>query len=140
MNAPALSAAFAASKTVLEVRDLQVSARSEHGLVPLVQGLSFSLNLGETLAIAGESGSGKSITSLACMGLLPAPAVRVTGGSITLDGIEITALSATSDSDNCSKTNNRIAVGLMDLLRSVSVNTFVFIFHKLKLKLQKIML
>lgn len=77
---------------VFSVRNLQVSARSDQGLVPLVHGLSFDLHRGETLAIAGESGSGKSITSLACMGLLPEPAVRVTSGSINLDGIELTSL------------------------------------------------
>ncbi|WP_417425471.1 ABC transporter ATP-binding protein [Hoeflea sp.] len=77
---------------VLSVRDLHVSARSEEGLVPLVQGLSFDLRRGEVLAIAGESGSGKSITSLACMGLLPQPAVRITQGSIRLGEIELTSL------------------------------------------------
>ncbi len=77
---------------VLSVRDLHVSARSDAGLVPLVQGLSFDLRRGEVLAIAGESGSGKSITSLACMGLLPQPAVRVTKGSIRLGEIELTKL------------------------------------------------
>ena len=82
----------AATDVVLSVRDLQVSARSEQGLVPLVEGLSFDLHRGETLAIAGESGSGKSITSLACMGLLPAPAVRVTGGSIRFGDVELTTL------------------------------------------------
>ncbi len=58
---------------VLSVQDLQVSACSENGLIALVKGLSFDLHRGETLATAGESGSGKSITSLACMGLLPQP-------------------------------------------------------------------
>jgi peptide/nickel transport system ATP-binding protein len=82
----------ATADIVLSVRDLQVSARSDHGLIPLVEGLSFDLHRGETLAIAGESGSGKSITSLACMGLLPAPAVRVTGGSIRFGETELTRL------------------------------------------------
>ncbi len=81
-----------AGEVVLSVRDLCVAARGEGGLVPLVEGLSFDLRRGETLAIAGESGSGKSITSLAIMGLLPQPAVRVTGGSIRLGGQELTAL------------------------------------------------
>lgn len=81
-----------ATDVVLSVRDLQVSARSDQGLVPLVEGLTFDLHRGETLAIAGESGSGKSITSLACMGLLPAPAVRVTGGSIRFGDEELTTL------------------------------------------------
>jgi peptide/nickel transport system ATP-binding protein len=77
---------------VLTVRGLCVSARSEAGLLPLVQDLSFTLRRGETLAIAGESGSGKSITSLAIMGLLPPPAVHVTAGSIHLGATELTAL------------------------------------------------
>ncbi|EKX59890.1 Oligopeptide transport ATP-binding protein OppF [Rhodobacter sp. AKP1] len=71
---------------------LEVSVRTEAGLRPLVSGLSFTLARGETLAIAGESGSGKSITSLAIMGLLPPPAVRITGGRIKLGRTELTDL------------------------------------------------
>lgn len=77
---------------VLSVRDLSVSVRTEDGMLDLVQNVSFEVKRGETLAIAGESGSGKSITSLAIMGLLPPPAVRVTGGTITLDGQTLTTL------------------------------------------------
>lgn len=77
---------------VLSVRDLSVSVRTEDGMLALVQKISFELKRGETLAVAGESGSGKSITSLAIMGLLPPPAVRVTGGTITLDGQTLTTL------------------------------------------------
>jgi peptide/nickel transport system ATP-binding protein len=78
--------------TVLTVDDLTVSVRTEDGLRPLVSNLSFSVRRGETLAIAGESGSGKSITSLAIMGLLPPPAVRVTAGRIALGPTDLTAL------------------------------------------------
>jgi peptide/nickel transport system ATP-binding protein len=78
---------------VLRVEGLCVSVgRTEAGLKPLVQDLSFTLRKGETLAIAGESGSGKSITSLAIMGLLPPPAVRVTGGRVLLGGEDLTGL------------------------------------------------
>ncbi len=77
---------------VLTVQALTVSVRTEAGLRPLVQDLSFTLRRGETLAIAGESGSGKSITSLAIMGLLPPPAVRVTAGRISLGATDLTAL------------------------------------------------
>jgi peptide/nickel transport system ATP-binding protein len=78
--------------TVLSVQGLTVSVRTEDGLTPLVQDLSFDLRRGETLAIAGESGSGKSITSLAIMGLLPPPAVRITAGSIRLGDTDLVTL------------------------------------------------
>lgn len=86
------SGAVTAPEPVLRVEGLCVSVRTEGGLKPLVQDLSFELKRGETLAIAGESGSGKSITSLAIMGLLPPPAVRVTGGRIRLAGQDLTGL------------------------------------------------
>ena len=77
---------------VLTVRDLTVSVRSDTGEKPLIENLSFTLRKGETLAIAGESGSGKSITALAIMGLLPPPAVRVTAGSINLGDANLTQM------------------------------------------------
>jgi peptide/nickel transport system ATP-binding protein len=89
MTAPApssLSSGAPASEAspvpVLSLRNLTISARSANGMIPLVSDLSFDLARGETLCIAGESGSGKSMTSLAIMGLLPKPAVSITAGSI----------------------------------------------------------
>ncbi|SDK76978.1 ABC transporter ATP-binding protein [Paracoccus chinensis] len=76
---------------VLSVRDLDVSVMTPAGLRPLVHGMSFDLRRGETLCIAGESGSGKSVTSMAIMGLLPKPAVRVTGGQILFGGKDLAA-------------------------------------------------
>ncbi|MCX7560682.1 ABC transporter ATP-binding protein [Sulfitobacter sp. F26204] len=80
------------SGPVLRLDHLNISVNTEDGLRPLVHDLSFDLHRGETLAIAGESGSGKSLTSLAIMGLLPPPAVRVTGGSIHFGEQELTTL------------------------------------------------
>ncbi|MBI1416026.1 MAG: dipeptide ABC transporter ATP-binding protein [Limimaricola sp.] len=80
------------TQDVLRVDALTVSVRTEDGLQPLVSDMTFRLGKGETLAIAGESGSGKSITSLAIMGLLPPPAVRVTGGAVILNSRELTQL------------------------------------------------
>ncbi|WP_101342067.1 ABC transporter ATP-binding protein [Cereibacter azotoformans] len=88
----AASAPDSGALPALTVEGLEVSVRTEGGLRPLVSGLSFTLARGETLAIAGESGSGKSITSLAIMGLLPPPAVRITGGRIKLGRTELTDL------------------------------------------------
>jgi len=75
--------------TLLDVTDLTIEA----GRRPLVDGLSFALDKGETLCIAGESGSGKSLTALSLMGLLPKPAVGVTKGSVRLSGRELLGLS-----------------------------------------------
>jgi peptide/nickel transport system ATP-binding protein len=80
----------AGSTSVLRVRDLSVSFRGEEGGeadVHAVDGVSFDVAPGEVLAVVGESGCGKSVTSLAVMGLLP-PAARV-GGSVTLRGREL---------------------------------------------------
>ncbi|EEW23771.1 ABC transporter ATP-binding protein [Rhodobacter ferrooxidans] len=77
---------------VLSVQGLTVSVRAEGVERPLVEGLSFTLGRGETLAIAGESGSGKSITALAIMGLLPPPAVRASAGRVLLGDTDLLAL------------------------------------------------
>jgi peptide/nickel transport system ATP-binding protein len=77
---------------VLDVTGLTVTVRGEGGEREVVSDLSFSLAPGETLCIAGESGSGKSMTSLAVMGLLPQPAAHLARGSIRLDNIDLTKL------------------------------------------------
>ncbi len=92
MSAALPSAGAALAPEVLSVQGLTVSVRTPGGDRPLVENLSFTLRRGETLAIAGESGSGKSITSLAIMGLLPPPAVRITAGSIRLGDTDLTKL------------------------------------------------
>ena len=71
----------------LDVRDLAV----EIGRRRVVDGVSFALALGETLALVGESGCGKSLTALALLGLLP-EAARLAGGAALLDGIDLTRL------------------------------------------------
>ena len=89
--AEAPRAAPAVADPVLSVERLTVSVATEAGLRSLVRDVSFSLKRGETLAIAGESGSGKSITSLAIMGLLPVN-VRATAGAVRLSGTELLRL------------------------------------------------
>ena len=66
------------SETVLEVENLTVDIPIASGMLHPVRGISFSVQKGETLCIVGESGCGKSLTSLAMMGLLPKTAQRRT--------------------------------------------------------------
>ncbi|MDB5373862.1 MAG: dppD [Belnapia sp.] len=75
---------------VLEVRDLAVTFATDRGMLRAVDGISFSVEAGKTLAVVGESGCGKSVTALAIMGLLP-PAARL-AGSIRLRGREMATL------------------------------------------------
>jgi peptide/nickel transport system ATP-binding protein len=77
-------AASITAGAVLEIAGLTVSVRGEDGERPVVSDLSLTLARGETLCIAGESGSGKSMTALAIMQLLPQPAARISSGKIRL--------------------------------------------------------
>ncbi|WP_339185669.1 ABC transporter ATP-binding protein [Brevibacillus sp. FSL K6-6036] len=77
---------------LLEVKHLRTHFKTEDGVVPSVNGVSFSVAKGETLAIVGESGCGKSVTSLSIMGLV-APPGEVVGGEIWLEGQNLLALS-----------------------------------------------
>jgi peptide/nickel transport system ATP-binding protein len=81
-----------AAKPVLQVEGLCVDARTPDGLRRVIDGLSLEVNAGETLCIAGESGSGKSVTSLAIMGLLPKLSLIISAGSIKLEGRDLVAL------------------------------------------------
>ncbi|WP_432284295.1 ABC transporter ATP-binding protein [Aminobacter sp. BA135] len=92
-GAPAPAAAIPVTETpVLDVAGLTISVRGEDGERPVVSDLSFTLSRGETLCIAGESGSGKSMTSLAIMALLPQPAARIAAGSIRLGDTDLASL------------------------------------------------
>ena len=70
--------ADAQAEPVLEVRNLSIAFPVQHGDVNIVDNVSFSVRPGETMSLVGESGCGKSITSMAVMGLLP-PTARITG-------------------------------------------------------------
>lgn len=75
--------------SLLEVRDLRTVFQGDEGEFAVVDGVSFSVGAGRTLAIVGESGCGKSVTSLSIMGLLPKPHGRIAGGSIRFEGREL---------------------------------------------------
>ncbi len=74
---------------LLEVEDLAVEFDTYGGTVKAVRGVSFGVDAGQTLAIVGESGCGKSVTVQSIMGLIPIPPGRITSGSARLRGGEI---------------------------------------------------
>jgi peptide/nickel transport system ATP-binding protein len=80
------------SEPLLEVRDLRVEFRADEGVVRAVDGVSFRVDRGEIVGLVGESGCGKSVTSLAVMGLLPKPEGRVAGGTVRFRGRDLGAL------------------------------------------------
>ncbi len=83
----------AAVEPLLSVRDLVIEFDTEHGRVRAVNGVSFDVMPGDTLGIVGESGCGKTVTSLALLGLVPTPPGRIVGGAIRLNGRDIVGLS-----------------------------------------------
>ncbi|WGS20519.1 MULTISPECIES: ABC transporter ATP-binding protein [unclassified Bradyrhizobium] len=78
-----------AAETVLEVKNLQTVFFTNSGLFRAVDDVSFSVRRGETLAIVGESGCGKSVSALSIMRLVPDPPGRIIGGSVTLEGTDL---------------------------------------------------
>ena len=81
-----------ATSRVLEVEDLQTYFYTRSGLVKAVDGVSFSLARGATLAIVGESGCGKSVTALSLMRLVADPPGRIIGGRVRLEGVDLLRL------------------------------------------------
>jgi oligopeptide transport system ATP-binding protein len=71
---------------ILDVKDLKTYFHTRNGIVRAVDGVSFSVERGETLGIVGESGSGKSVSCYSLMGLIPQPPGRIESGSAILDG------------------------------------------------------
>ncbi|MBT2398128.1 ABC transporter ATP-binding protein [Streptomyces sp. ISL-100] len=77
---------------LLEVRDLYVEFRTRDGVAKAVNGVNYSVAEGETLAVLGESGSGKSVTAQAVMGILDMPPGKVAGGEIIFQGRDLLKL------------------------------------------------
>lgn len=80
------------AEKILEVKDLEISFKTQYGILHAIRGVSFDLFKGETLAIVGESGSGKSVTSRAIIGLLAGNSIYE-GGSIMYQGRDLLQLS-----------------------------------------------
>jgi oligopeptide transport system ATP-binding protein len=79
----------AAKSPLLEVDGLHVEFRTRDGVAHVLNGVDYHVDAGETLAVLGESGSGKSVTANTVMGILPTPPAAVTGGSVRYRGEEL---------------------------------------------------
>ncbi|NQD66259.1 ABC transporter ATP-binding protein, partial [Bacillus haikouensis] len=80
-------------KVVLEVKNLKTHFTSKKGVTKAVDGIDFVLHEGETLGIVGESGCGKSMTSLSILRLVPSPPGKIVDGTIELKGRDILKMS-----------------------------------------------
>ena len=102
---------------LLEVEGLAVRFEGRDSVVRAVQDVSLRLEPGEIVGLVGESGCGKTVTSLALMGLLPRPAGRVTSGSIRFSGQE---LSAASESEWSKIRGRRISMIFQDPMKCLN--------------------
>ncbi|MGN9906254.1 ABC transporter ATP-binding protein [Phytohabitans sp. LJ34] len=78
---------------LLEVEDLRVEFRTRDGVAKVINGVTYHVDAGETLAVLGESGSGKSVTAQTIMGILDTPPGFVTGGEIRFHGKDMLKMS-----------------------------------------------
>ena len=101
----------------LAVSDLRVEFRTRNGIANAVNGVNFTVNPGETLAILGESGSGKSVTAQAVMGIIDSPPGFVTGGEIKYRGIDLLKL---SEEERRKIRGNRVAMIFQDALSALN--------------------
>ncbi len=90
--ATASEALTTAPTTLLEVRDLHVEFRTRDGVAKAVNGVDYAVRAGETLAVLGESGSGKSVTAQAVMGILDTPPGKITAGEVLFQGRDLLKL------------------------------------------------
>jgi peptide/nickel transport system ATP-binding protein len=106
-----------AEATVLEVKGLQTVFFTNSGLFRAVEDVSLTVRRGETLAIVGESGCGKSVTALSIMRLVPDPPGRIVGGSVVLEGTDLLAL---DESEMRKIRGNRISMIFQEPMTSLN--------------------
>jgi oligopeptide transport system ATP-binding protein len=105
------------TKELLAVHDLRVEFRTREGVAKAVNGVSFTVQPGETLAILGESGCGKSVTAQAVMGILDSPPGYVTGGRVLYRGVDVLKL---PEEDRRKVRGNHIAMIFQDALSALN--------------------
>jgi peptide/nickel transport system ATP-binding protein len=101
------------STTLLDVQGLEVEFHTAGGIVPAVRGIDFSLRAGETLAILGESGSGKSVSASAIMDIIDSPPGYITGGRILFEGRDLLTM---PEAERRDLNGRRLAIIFQDTL------------------------
>ena len=103
--------------TLLDVRNLHTHFFTKDGVVKAVNGISYTLNEGETLAIVGESGCGKSVGVMSLIRLIPSPPGKVVAGEVQFDGRDLLKL---DDDEIRQVRGNRIAMIFQDPMTSLN--------------------
>jgi len=103
--------------TLLEVKDLKTYFFTDDGVVRAVNGVSWHLDEGETLALVGESGCGKSVTAMSILRLIPNPPGRIVDGSIMFEGRDLLKV---SDAEMRSIRGNRIGMIFQEPMTSLN--------------------
>jgi len=103
--------------TLLEVKDLRTEFHTQDGIVHAVNGVSFTVDEGETLGMVGESGCGKSQTVLSVMRLIPVPPGKIAGGQVLFQGRDLLQV---DDEEIRSVRGNKIAMVFQDPMTSLN--------------------
>jgi len=113
----AVSTDAAEASPLISVKGLEVEFRTARGTVRAVRGVDMVLRKGETLAVIGESGSGKSVTARAILGILQTPPAYIAGGSIQFKGRDLLRI---SEKERRSIQGARIAMVFQDALAALN--------------------
>ena len=102
---------------LLEVKDLRTYFFTDEGVVRAVDGVTWDLDEGETLALVGESGCGKSVTAMSILRLIPNPPGRIVSGEIMYEGRDLLKI---TDAEMRSIRGNRIAMIFQEPMTSLN--------------------
>ena len=102
---------------LLEVQDLTIAIATQSGMHEVVKNVNFSLEAGQTLGLVGESGCGKSITSLVLMGLTQGSQIRILAGQVWFDGVDLLRL---DDKQRRALMGNRLAMIFQEPMTSLN--------------------
>ncbi|MEV0093626.1 ABC transporter ATP-binding protein [Streptomyces sp. NPDC050738] len=116
-SVPAPRSGDSDSSPLLEVRDLHVEFHTRDGIAKAVNGVNYSVGAGETLAVLGESGSGKSVTAQAIMGILDMPPGKIPQGEILFRGQDMLKM---SNEERRKIRGQKIAMIFQDALSSLN--------------------